>query len=74
MEDIIRKTKNELRRKVHELGTRCSVRRCTKIYEPLTSTDDLVITPEAQQVINRFRNLPEMEHAKNLFDQVSYNN
>ncbi|XP_010271057.1 PREDICTED: agamous-like MADS-box protein AGL80 [Nelumbo nucifera] len=65
-----KKRKNGLMKKVSELSTLCGVSACAIIYSPYDKQPDVwPSASDAQRVLARFKNLPEMEQSKKKMNQ-----
>ncbi|KAL2461373.1 MADS-box transcription factor family protein [Abeliophyllum distichum] len=68
-----KKRKMGLLNKVHELCTLCGVEACAIIYSAYEPEPTVWPSPlDAQQLISRFQELPEMEQTPRMFNQESY--
>ncbi|CAI9769451.1 unnamed protein product [Fraxinus pennsylvanica] len=68
-----KKRKKGIVNKMNELCTLCDIQACIIIYSAYEPQPTVWPSPlDAQQIISRFRELPEMEQTQRLFNQESY--
>ncbi|XP_022897514.1 agamous-like MADS-box protein AGL80 [Olea europaea var. sylvestris] len=68
-----KKRKKGIMNKMNELCTLCDIQGCIIIYGAHEPQPTVWPSPlDAQQIISRFRELPEMEQTQRLFNQESY--
>ncbi|KAL1365398.1 hypothetical protein HN51_013435 [Arachis hypogaea] len=68
-----KKRKKGLLKKVDELSTLCGIDACAIIYSPYDPQPEVWPSPlGVQQVLSKFRRMPEMEQSKKMVNQESF--
>ncbi|MBA0633827.1 hypothetical protein Godav_028927 [Gossypium davidsonii] len=68
-----KKRKKGLMRKMSELSTLCGIGACAIMYSPYESRPEVWPSRTGfQQVLSKFKMIPEMEERKNLVNQESF--
>ncbi|GAB2298783.1 Agamous-like MADS-box protein agl80 [Dionaea muscipula] len=68
-----KKRKKGFLKKMYELTTLCEIKACAIIYSPYDAQPEVwPSTADAQQVLSKFRRMPEMEKSKKMVNQEEF--